>query len=442
VNRQGKLRRGLPWLGVVLALAALGLAKGADAQAQAQAQAEDLLAVYAQARAADPVLAGADAQRGVQHELAVQARAALLPQWQLSASDARTQPGGGNGTQIGSSLSQTVFDLGRLRSWEAERTQATAQDALVQAAEQALCGRVARAYFGVLLAQVGLSAAQANEDTYALQVAQAQARYAAGLAAQVDVEQARTYHALSRGSTVQARQALADARQALAQITGREPAALKPLAADLPALPPQPADPAAWVEQALRANPALRAQQLSLDASQQRVAAARAAHWPTLSAGIDSQRWGGVAAQANGRSSTQVALRLSVPLFAGGATESQVRQAAWQRDGARDALEAARRALVRETQAQVQAVLAGVALMDSARAAVTAADRALESTRAGQTLGTRTMTDLLLAIQTQTSARNALDQARHGYVLARLLLLQAAGALGEAELAAVNPWLQ
>ena len=51
------------------------------------------------------------------------------------------------------------------------------------------------------------------------------------------------------------------------------------------------------------------------------------------------------------------------------------------------------------------------------------------------------MTDLLLAIQTQTTAQNAHDQARHGYVLARLLLQQAAGALGEAELTAVNQWL-
>ena len=51
------------------------------------------------------------------------------------------------------------------------------------------------------------------------------------------------------------------------------------------------------------------------------------------------------------------------------------------------------------------------------------------------------MTDLLLAIQTQALAQSAHDQARHGYVLARLLLQQAAGALGEAELATVNQWL-
>mgnify|MGYP000961218080 CR=1 FL=1 len=45
--------------------------------------------------------------------------------------------------------------------------------------------------------------------------------------------------------------------------------------------------------------------------------------------------------------------------------------------------------------------------------AVQAANRALAATRSGQALGTRGMTDLLLAIQTQAAAQNALAQARH-----------------------------
>ncbi len=406
------------------------------------AHAEDLLQVYAQARANDPVLAAADAQRGVQRELALQARAALLPQWQLDATETRDQQDGARRRDLASRVSQVLFDLGRLRGWQAERTLESAQDLRVRAAEQALCARVAVAYFGVLSAQAALATTEANEAAFATQVAQAQSRFEAGLSAQVDLDQARAYHALARGATVQSRQALADAREALAQITGRAPGTLQPLASALPALPPEPADPQQWVERALQANPSLQAQTLAVQAGEQRVDAARAAHWPTLSAGLDSLRANGSGfGEAERRGGTQFALRLTVPLFSGGATQSQVRQAAYQRDLARDELEATRRALVRETQAQYQAVLAGAALLDSTRAAVAAADQALASTRSGQALGTRSMTDLLLAIQTQGLAQNAHDQARHGYVLARLLLQQAAGALGEAELAAVNQWL-
>ncbi len=441
----------MPWMRMhapVLAALALMLAglllASVDARAADARAADDLLGIYEQARAADPVLAAAAAQRGVQHEAAVQARAALLPRWQLDATERRPQDGGGRSQELVSSLSQVLFDLGRLRALDAERTLESAQDARVQAAEQALAARVARAYFGLLSAEAQLATARTNEAAFATQVAQAQSRFESGLAAQVDVEQSRTYHALAQGGTVVAEQALADARAALAQLTGREPGALRPLAAALPALPPQPADAAAWVGRALAGNPALQALQQVLEAGEQRIGVARAAHAPTLSASFDTSRSGGpgIAELDRGRSRSLLAVRLNVPLFAGGATQSAVRQAGLQRDAAREELEAARRATERETRAQVQAVHAGARLLDTTAVAMAAAERALQATRSGQALGTRSNTDLLLAIQTQSQARNAHDQARHGYVLARLLLQQAAGSLGVAELAAVNALLQ
>jgi outer membrane protein len=442
-----KLTATLRWLHqrrhllAALAVMVLGLLLSWPAARAAEAQ--NLLQVYDQARAADPLLAAAAAQRGAQREATTQARARLLPQWQLSGTDSRAQDSGSRSHELGSNLTQVLFDLGRLRTLDAERTLESAQEARVRAAEQALAARVARAYFGVLSAQAALATATVNEHTLAMQAQQAQSRFESGLAALVDVEQSRTYHALARGNTVQARQALADARAALAQITGRAPGALKPLAAALPAVPPQPADAAAWIERAQQGNPNLQALALALDASERRIGAARAAHGPSLSASVDTRMAGGpaIAEAERGRSTTLVAVRLTVPLFAGGATESGVRQAAFQRDAAREELEAARRALTRETQAQHEAVLAGVALLESTAAAVAAADRALAAMRTGQALGTRSNTDLLLAIQNQAAARNANDQARHGYVLARLLLQQAAGSLGLPELTAVNALL-
>ncbi|MDM4768029.1 TolC family outer membrane protein [Pelomonas sp. SE-A7] len=419
----------------LLALAAL---------AAMPARAEDLLEVYAQARAADPRLAQAVASRGIQQELAVQARAGLLPSWSASWGSSRGEPGNAESRGLRSSLSQVLFDLSQWKRLDAAQAESQAEDLRLKSAEQQLCARVAIAYFGVLTAQASLATAEANENAFATQVSQAQTRFETGLSAQIDVEQARTYHALARGTTVQARQNLLDAREALAEITGKAPGELRPLQAQLDALPPQPADPAAWVEQALQANPSLKAGQFQLQGSEARVEAARSAHLPTLSVGLDSQRLTGnaIAPQDMGRTQHQIALRLSIPLFAGGATESSKRQAYYQRDNQREQLEVARRALVRETQAQYQAVLAGIELVRSTSAAVAASDRALAATRAGQQLGTRTMTDLLLVLQTQAQAQMAQAQARHRYVLATLLLRQAAGALGESELAAVNALLQ
>jgi outer membrane protein len=411
--------------------------------------AEDLLQVYARARGSDPILGQVQAARGVQQEQALQARAALLPQWRAEATQSRLSPDGSQRLDLASRLNQVLLDLGQLRSWDAAQTQLTAQEARLRAAEQALCARVATAYFGVLTAQASLATAQANEAAFAEQVRQAQSRFEAGLSAQLDVDQARTYHALAQGSSADAQELLADARQALRQVSGEGgDGQLVPLAAELNLGGDQRSEdgPQAWVEQALQNNPGLMAFQLSLRAGDQRVDAARAAHLPTLSLGLDSERYNNKPSQISdinqGRWVNTLGLRLTIPLFAGGATESQKRQALYQRDAAREELEAARRALVRETQAQYQARLSSRAQMQSAARAVAAATQGLAATRAGQALGTRTMTDLLLAIQSQSAAQNAFNQARHRHVLATLLLQQAAGRLGEPELAAVNLLLQ
>lgn len=415
--------------------------------APAVAGAEDLLQVYARARDSDPVLAAAEAARGAAQEGVAQARAPLLPQWSLAGSYRQTQ-GGEQAQQrqreLTSRISQVLVDFGRLAQLRSAAARSEGQEALLQAARQGLAVRVARAYFGVLGAVDALGTVQANETAFGAQVRQAEARFEAGLGAQVDIEQARTYHALARANTIAARKALADAREALAEITGSRPDALQALGEALSPQPPEPAEREDWVARALRDNPALRAEALGLVASEEALDAARAAHLPTLSLGLDSSRlsqWPQALA-GNGRAETQLGLTLSVPLFAGGATESQRRQAAYQRDGARETLEQRRRQVARETLEQYEAVLTGVAQIEITRDAVEAARRALAATQAGQELGTRTMTDLLLAIQNQAAAQSAYSQARHHYVLSRLLLLQAAGGVDDTQLAGINALLQ
>jgi outer membrane protein len=131
-----------------------------------------------------------------------------------------------------------------------------------------------------------------------------------------------------------------------------------------------------------------------------------------------------------------------VPLFSGGAVDSRTRQAAAQRDAARDELESRRRRLARETLDHHRSVIAGIGQIEAARIALESAGKALESTRVGLELGTQTMTDLLLAIQTLSAAQELQSQARHRYIVSRLLLAQDAGAIGEADLTAVNAMLQ
>lgn len=144
------------------------------------ARADDLLQVWAQARAADPLLRQAAALAGAQEASSREARAALLPRWSLQRSDQRDN-GGKRSNTTTSSLSQTLVDLAALREWDASRSQASAQAARLAAAEQAARARVAEAYFGLLSAQAQLATARANEDAFDRQVNEAETRFKAGL---------------------------------------------------------------------------------------------------------------------------------------------------------------------------------------------------------------------------------------------------------------------
>jgi len=88
------------------------------------------------------------------------------------------------------------------------------------------------------------------------------------------------------------------------------------------------------------------------------------------------------------------------------------------------------------------AVVAGMAQVQSTRDAVAAAQASLAATRVGREVGNRTQTDVLNAIQTLAQAQAAHAQARHQFILGRLQLQQAAGALTQADLANVNALLQ
>ena len=402
-------------------------------------------------RAGDPVLAGAEATRRAVRENVDQARAPLLPQLNAGivldqTRDPERLPVRARSRDASATLTQVIVDVARLRQLAGARATAQAQEALTRAAEQALAVRVATAYFGVLMAMDTLANTEANEAAYGQQVAQSEQRYRNGLTAQVNVDQAKAYHASARAGTIAARQALADAREALAEITGRRDEPLKTLADDVPPVPPQPADAQAWVSAALAGNPLLDAQQRErVAAADKAVDAARAGHLPTVRASLDVGRpasWPPVDGNGSARTVTTAAILLDVPLFAGGAVQSQLRQALALRDAAADDLEATRRRVARETLERHGSVMAGLGQVEANRAAVAAARRALASTRAGQELGTQTMTDLLLAIQTLTAAQGAYSQSRHRVVLDGLLLRQSAGSLGEADLAAVNTLLR
>jgi len=451
----------------VAIVAALGLAGAASAHA------EDLMDAYRQALQSDPVLMQAEAQGRIGHEGMVQSRAVLLPQinGSVSFNDSHgTQSGtqtlldpSGNPILVDTSshtagrsrtdqvgLTQVLFDLGKFSQLRASKASAAAAEAQYAAAEQDLIVRVATAYFTVLNDEDQLRYAEANQKALQKQLDAAQAKYSVGLSAITDADSARAQEAAAAAAVIQARTTLYNDREALAQITGKAPVDLKVLTDKLPLNPPEPDDAEAWVKTALASNPSLQAQRDQVTAAQHDITTARAGHLPTLNASVSYSRnpsWGGLdftgQMRPDSRSTgTTVGLVLDVPLFAGGGTQSRVRQAIAQRDQAGDVLEQDRRQIVANTRNAFNSIRAGISQVQAQKEAVISAQKALQSTQAGYEVGSQTIIDVLFAQQTLFQAESNYSAARHAYVINQLNLEFAAGTLSVKDLEAVNALLQ
>jgi outer membrane protein len=419
--------------------------------------AEDLLAVYQQAIRNDAQLQAAAAARDAAHELKPQALSFVLPNVQASAETAkntlRTEstsfvtPSGR--TEFNSNywqlqLVQPLFNwqlIAGLGQADALVRQADNQYAF---AEQELMLRTADRYFGVLSASDNLAFAEAEKAAIGRQLDQAKQRFEVGLIAITDIHEAQARYDLTVAQEIDARKRVANAMEALREVTGTGYEALLPLAENLPLQPPAGDDAEAWVEQGIEQNPLVAAAREASEAARKEIERQRAGHYPTLdvsatylNSSANASRFGA----GSDNEDTIYGLQLNLPLFLGGRTSSLVRQAQKQFLEAQQRLEQQRRATSRETRDAYLGVNVAISRVKALAQALVSNQSALEATELGYQVGTRTSVDVLDAERELFRAKRDLATARYEYVLNVLRLEQASGQLSADDLQRVNGWL-
>ncbi|MBM3595977.1 MAG: hypothetical protein FJX31_09445, partial [Alphaproteobacteria bacterium] len=130
---------------------------------------------------------------------------------------------------------------------------------------------------------------------------------------------------------------------------------------------------------------------------------------------------------AQSEKSAQVGARLSLPLYQGGLTAARRRQAQAFASAAMEAGIAAERDVIAQTRAARSSWLAARELIESSQVAVESAQLSLEGVRAENTVGNRTILDILDAEQELITARVRLVTARRNAYVAGFSLLAAMG---------------
>jgi outer membrane protein len=459
------MRRCLLSLGIILSLTC-------------SASAEDLWQSYELAKASDPQLQSAQAQRQNAQEQITLARSALLPQVSASLGyqdsqfsrpakepNSQIEIGDAEGRtktkNLGAQVNQTIYDHANYTRLKASRKQAEAADQTFKAAEQALLVRVADAYFRVLTTQDSLSSSQAEEKAVGRQLEQAEQRFNVGLTAITDVHEARARHDGAIAAAILSENALDDARAALTELTGKTIEEVASVKESIPLEAPT-GDWQSWVDKAMQSSPTLSARSLESQAAEQQIQTAKAARFPTVGAQlgynkdsseqrndltllnipINANRIGGRTNSDSSGDSSQIGITVNVPLFSGFATSARIRQAVLDSEISKDRLEQERRAITRSTRNAFRSVIAGVSEVKARQQALVSAKSALEATEAGFEVGTRTIVDVLLSQQVLFQAQRDYSQARHNFLVNGLKLKSSAGTITPEDLRAVNGLLR
>ena len=413
------------------------------------AQALDLLQAYRDAQAFDSQFASARATREANLEKTAQGRAGLLPQVGITGSVSKieghsSQPSdiSYNSNTLQLQLQQPLYRPANIAVYEQSKLQVAASETQFEQAKADLTLRVAQAYFDVLTTQDALVFIRAQKVAITEQLESAKRNFEVGTATITDTHEAQARFDLAVAQEIAALNDLEVKRNLLAQITGKLPGELQGLRQGVRLSPPDPQNVRQWVESAEAGNFAVVTQAFIAESAKLDIERSRSGHKPTLDAVASYGQNKGLAfAPQLTITTASVGVQFNLPVYTGGATSSQIRQAISSEEKARADLDTARRNAAQSARTAFLGVQSGLSQVRALEAAETSSKSALESNRLGYEVGVRINIDVLNAQQQLYSTRRDLAKARYDTLVNGLRLKAAVGTLSEADLAELNSLL-
>ena len=414
----------------------------------APAAAETLQGALAKAYANNPTLTGARAQQRANDENVPIQRAAGLPNADVQGSfsenflappNAFTFPARSVGGTI--SLNVPIYQGGAVKNAvrAADQRVLSGQETL-RGTESSIFSQVVAAYNDVISTAAIVQLNRNNVSNLEVNLRGTSDRFEVGDLTRTDVAQSEARLSLARGDLQTSESNYINARERYIALVGEVPTDLAPP----PPLPNLPLTPEDAIEVAVKENPDLLAAERNREAAKYDVKVASAGTSPRLSAFVQGQYQNflgtlgsGIIGAGVAQQSSQAAagLSASVPLFQGGRPGAQVRQAQARQAQSLEQVIATERGVVQQVRAAYAAWKASEEVVNSAGRAVSANGLSLEGVQAENSVGNRTIIEVLNAEQELLNARVQLVTARRNAYVAAFTLL---AAMGQAEARDLN----
>ncbi len=423
----------VPKLGLLVGTGTIVLA---GSPAYADTLREALIAAYQ----TNPALTGARAGQRATDETVPIAKADGLPSANgdfgyqenfLRSANAFTAPL--RQSTAGGSVEVPIYSGGGIKnSVRAAKTRVEAGQLDLRGTESTIFANVVGTYMDVIRDSAIVDLNRANVGVLSVNLQATSDRFEIGDLTRTDVAQSESRLEIAKGDLETARANLIRSKENYIALVGRVPGDLQAP----PPLPNLPGSPDEAADIALVQNPDLLAAKERSAAAEFDIKTARSANKPRLSAYAQGRyvnfhgTLGGAVPGANfvqEQSTAEVGVRATVPIYQGGRPSAQIRQAQARSGQAYEQVIAVERNIIAQTRAAYSSWRASERVIQSSERAVKASELSLEGVRAENSVGNRTILDILNAEQELLNAQVQLVVARRNSYVAGFSLLAAMG---------------
>ena len=328
-------------------------------------------------------------------------------------------------------VTQPLFSgFGTVSGTKAAENRVKAGRAQLLDTEQQVLFQAIQAYMSVVTNQSILDLRRNNEKVLQAQLQATEDRFEAGEVTKTDVAQAQSRLQGATADRVAAEGDLTAAKAVYRQVIGHEPVQLS-----MPNVPPNLPVKEVEVQSLAQGQPQVVAAQFVVDATKDDIDTQFSEMLPSVSLQGSVSHTDEQSSDRDHADDATILGVLSVPLYQAGAPDSRVRQAKQLYQQALRQLDEARRSADQQAIAAWQALETAQAQIKSFEEQVRATDIALEGVRQEQSVGARTVLDVLDAEQESLNAKVSLVTAQTNLVIARYQVLQAIGRLTAKDLA-------
>lgn len=293
--------------------------------------------------------------------------------------------------------------------------------------EATVFANVVAAYMDVIRDSAIVSLNMANVNVLEVNLQATNDRFEVGDLTRTDLAQSESRLALARSDLQTAQANLITSRENYIALVGEAPDNLEPP----PALPGLPATPEDAVRVALADNPDILAAQKTRDAAAYDTKVAKAGVAPRLSGFVQGAYTNFLDTLPNSpeqlNKTAAAGVQVTLPLYQGGRPGAQVRRNQALESQAIEQAIGTERSVIAQTRAAYASWQASLQTIESSQKAVDAAALSLEGVRAENSVGSRTILDILNAEQESLNARVSLVSARRNAYVAGFSLLAAMG---------------